>query len=81
MSLFYRTEDGVPVQQGDLVYDYYTMEPVVIGSDCGDGWFNTMRPGDPTKFSKAKMLNGSRICTLGYAKRRGFPGADVPGSR
>ena len=78
----YRTEDGVTVREGDLVYDYYGMEPVIIGESCGsDGWFDTLRPGSVDEShprgvrSTSGMLNGARICTLAYAKRRGFKGA------
>jgi hypothetical protein len=70
----YRTEDGVTVCEGDLVYDYYSMEPIIIGESCGDGWFTTLRTDGSRNRSRAGMLNGARICTIGYAKRRGFSG-------
>ena len=77
----YRTEDRVTVREGDEVYDYYSMEPVIIGEPTGSpGWFNVLRPGSVTPETprgvraSAGMLDGSRICTLGYARRRGFPG-------
>jgi hypothetical protein len=68
----YKTEDNVVVQTGQLVYNYYDMVPCVIGMDCDhDGWFETFlldgRPGH--------MMNGPRICSIGFAKRRGFRGA------
>lgn len=79
----YTTEDGGTVHTGDLVYDYYSMEPVIIGEDTGDGeWFDTLRPGSVDEShprgvrSTSGMLNGARICTLSFAVRRGFK--DVP---
>lgn len=78
----YVTEDGVTVREGDLVYDYYSMERVVIGEASGsDGWFATLRPGSVTEErprgvrGTANQLNGQRICTLAFAQRRGFKGA------
>jgi hypothetical protein len=71
----YRTEDRVTVREGDEVYDYYTMEPVIIGKACGDGWFETLRTDGSGVRSQAGMLNGQRICTLGYARQRGFKDA------
>lgn len=78
----YETEDGVTVRTGDLVYDYYSMEPVIIGEPAGsDGWFDTVRPGSVDDShprgvrSRSGMLNGARICTMAFAKRRGFPDA------
>lgn len=82
MDNTFTTEDGVTVKQGDLVYDYYGMEPVVIGEPHGtSGWFDVLRPGSVTVDrprgvrSRSGMLNGARICTVEFAKRRGFPGA------
>ena len=78
----YVTEDGATVHEGDLVYDYYSMEPVIIGEPSGsEGWFDTLRPGSVDGAhprgvrSTAGMLNGARICTMAFAKRRGFKGA------
>lgn len=71
----YRSEDGATVRQGDVVYDYYTMEPVEIGDDLGDGWFETLEPGTRVR-SSAGMLSGTRICTIDTARRRGFPGLE-----
>ena len=72
----YVTEDHVTVHQGDLVYDYYGMEPVIIGEPSGsDGWFDTLAADGSGKRSRSGMLNGARICTMQYAARRGFPGA------
>lgn len=69
----FRTEDGVDVKIGDRVYNYYDMEPGVIESFAGnmpDPWFD-VRHDD----GKVSVLNGQRICSMGYAVRRGFPGA------
>ncbi|MFL5861156.1 MAG: hypothetical protein ACJ780_10285 [Solirubrobacteraceae bacterium] len=67
----YRSEDGATLKQGDRAYDYYTMAPGVIGEPAGsDGWFDFHHDrGTRT------LLNGQRICTLAFAKRRGFEGA------
>jgi hypothetical protein len=72
----YVTEDHVTVHEGDTVYDYYGMEVVIIGKPSGsDGWFDTLAADGSGHRSKSGMLNGSRICTMRYAARRGFPGA------
>lgn len=69
------TDDGGTVHtEGDLVYDYYSMEPVVIGPACGDGWFNSLKPGNDSW--TVGMLNGQRICSLAHARRMGW--RDVP---
>lgn len=70
----YVTDDGFIRREGDLVYDYYGMEPIIIGAPEGSaGWFMSMSAEDPTKRSKSGMLNGSRICTLATAQDRNFP--------
>jgi hypothetical protein len=69
----YRTEDGVIVQVGDRIYDYYSMKPGVIvrhAGDMPDPWFD-VRHDD----GGLAVLNGQRICSIAYAKRRGFKGA------
>jgi hypothetical protein len=71
----YKTEDGATVNTGDKVYDYYSMEPVIIGEDLKDGWFDALRADGSGRFASATMLNGQRICTMAFAKRHGFPGA------
>lgn len=71
----YTTEDNVTVYEGDLVYDYYGMEPVYIGRTCDDGWFHTESFDDRTKRSKSGMLNGQRICTVEFAAGQDFPRA------
>lgn len=69
----YMTEDGCELETGDQAYDYYSMKPGKIGEDARafeGGWF-TFEHTDGT----TELLNGQRICTMGYAIRRGFPGA------
>jgi hypothetical protein len=67
-----RTEDGVTVYNGDRVYDYYSMEPGTVASEPdSQGWFY-VRKADGSK----TLLNGQRICTVAYARGRGFPGAE-----
>lgn len=69
----YRTEDGVTVKDGDRVYDYYSMKPGVIErfvGDMPDPWFD-VRHDDGT----VNVLNGQRICSMEFARRRGFKGA------
>jgi hypothetical protein len=71
----YVTEDRIMVYEGDLVYDYYSMEPVIIGRPCGGGWFDTLSITDANKRSRAGMLNGQRICSIEYAALKDFDGA------
>jgi hypothetical protein len=72
----YVTEDGVKVAEGDLVYDYYSMEQVIIGEVASsDGWFTTLRADGSGIRSQSGMLNGSRICTLSTAKLYNYPNA------
>lgn len=69
-----RTEDGVVVQPGDRVYDYYSMKPGVIQPGslilAPDVWFDVTHD-DGTR----NVLNGQRICTMEFARRRGFKDA------
>lgn len=67
-----KTEDGATLYPGDRAYDYYSMEPGVIGKlePLQNGWFDFHHDK-----GRRLLLNGQRICTLEYAKRRGFPGA------
>jgi hypothetical protein len=71
----YVTEDKITVYEGDMVYDYYGMVPVIIGLACGAGWFNTESVEKPGFRSKSGMLNGARICSIEFAAKRDFPGA------
>lgn len=78
--MIYTTADGAKVKEGDLVYDYYSMEPIIIGGPNGStGWFDTLRADGSGVRSSAGMLDGSRICTLSNARRQGFPGAEEVG--
>jgi hypothetical protein len=65
----YTTEDGKQVMEGDLVYNYYDMQPGRIGEpDCfGNGWFFFHQAN-----GKRTILNGSRICTMELAEARGW---------
>lgn len=67
------TEDGVKVGIGDRVYNYYDMKPGVIEGPIRympDAWFEVRDDN-----GKASILNGQRICSIEYAKRKGWPGA------
>lgn len=70
-----RTEDGKDVKEGDRVYNYYDMKPGVIVPGTvrmmPDAWFNVEHDN-----GKRAILNGERICTLEYARKRGFPNAE-----
>ena len=56
------TEDGVPVQAGDTVFNYYDLKWGVISTDVDDqGWF-TLLHADNTR----AILNGQRIATKDY---------------
>lgn len=66
----YKTEDGVELKTGDRAYNYYDMTVGTIGRDVDGDWFEfDLDTGGDT------LLNGQRICTLEYAARRGFRGA------
>jgi hypothetical protein len=83
------TEDDVKVFEGDVVYNYYDMRPVripefrkndladieVATSLKRDIWLSmeivTKEPGS----RGIDLLNGERICSMEFAKRRGFRGA------
>jgi hypothetical protein len=69
----FTTEDGVQVGVGDTVYNYYEMKKGVIERYAGgypDPWFD-VRHEDGT----SSVLNGQRICSIEYARKRGFKGA------
>lgn len=69
----YKTEDGVTLTTGDRAYNYYEMKPGRIGKDAGafpDPWFD-FEHDDGT----IGLLNGQRICSVEFAKSRGFKGA------
>lgn len=80
-----RTEDDQIVSAGDLVYDYYDMEPGFIVEGSLDK-MPSRREGQPVPFDAKRdiwftvrtdsgqhILNGERICSVSYAVRRGFP--------
>jgi hypothetical protein len=70
-----KTEDGQEVKIGDRVYNYYDMKPGVIEGpvrEMPDPWFD-VKHDDGT----VSILNGQRICSMEYAVRRGFPGAEL----
>jgi hypothetical protein len=64
------TEDGVTLKEGDRAYNYYGMKPGMIEQIHPDGWFRFTQKGGP------EFLNGQRICSMEFAVRRGFPGAE-----
>lgn len=68
-----RTEDGVVVQPGERVYDYYSMKAGHIVPEsltlAPDVWFD-VKHDDGTRC----VLNGQRICTIAHAKRMKWPG-------
>jgi hypothetical protein len=78
---FIVTEDGVELKHGDRAYDYYSMKPGTIGKidavldgDSNDRnqmpWFD-FNHDDGTRTT----LNGQRICSVEYARERGFKDA------
>jgi hypothetical protein len=69
------TEDGVELQQGDRAYNYYDMKPGTIGRMSStfsdkDPWFDFKHDDGTTA-----LLNGQRICSTVFAKRRNFKDA------
>jgi hypothetical protein len=66
------TEDGAVVAKGDVVYNYYDMWPGQIVTNPDDqGWFY-VKPLKGVERQQQALLNGPRICSLAFAKRRGF---------
>lgn len=62
-----QTADGVTVQVGATVYNYYDMtECQIAEAPDSVGWFHVTQKGGPT------LLNGERICSLAHAKRMGW---------
>lgn len=62
------TEDGATVGKNAIVYNYYDMEPVIIARDPDhQGWFEVRNSAN-----EYNILNGQRICTIEFARRRGF---------
>jgi hypothetical protein len=70
----YITDDGVTVAKGDRAYNYYDMKPGVVGEQDSSfaDWF-TFNHDDGSR----ALLNGQRICSMAFARRRGFKGADA----
>jgi len=82
------TEDYKVVHPGDRVYNYYDMWPGTIQplsdyevGDIGpetnikeDIWFK-VQPDDGMGRGQFALLNGARICTIAFARQRGFRGA------
>jgi hypothetical protein len=75
------TEDDVFVFPGTRVYNYYDMKPGVIENIRQDDFDEAVNLKRDLWFyvkhddgSKA-LLNGERICTIEFAKRRGFKNA------
>lgn len=72
LELDYVTEDGVRLVEGDEAYDYYNMKPGHIGpASFSKGWFDFYHT-DGTQC----LLNGERICSMAFAKARGFKDAE-----
>jgi hypothetical protein len=69
------TEDNVIVAKGDEVYNYYDMWPGRIATDPDDqGWF-FVQPINGFKEHTGRgqaLLNGQRICSIKFARERGF---------
>lgn len=61
------TEDRRTLHEGDRAYNYYDRKPGRIEALELDGWF-TFRHDDGT----SALLDGSRICSLDYARARGW---------
>jgi hypothetical protein len=71
--LTYTTEDGIVLSEGDRAYNYYDMKAGRIGKLAGnmpDPWFY-FHHDDGTRTT----LNGQRICSIEFARRRNFKGA------
>ena len=62
----YTLEDGTSATEGDRVFNYYDREPVTIGADDGEGWFDTIRDDG----TRGKLLDGSRCCSIETATRK-----------
>lgn len=92
-NIYIITEDNVKVTEGDLVYNYYDMRPVVItmrgndtkdieeiiesgqGSLKRDIWLEMKAKDAEGNIIGTDLLNGERICSMAFAKGRGFRGA------
>jgi hypothetical protein len=92
-KIYIITEDDVRVTEGDVVYNYYDMRPVVIemrprdakdieeiiesgnGSLKRDVWLEMKAKDAEGNIIGTDLLNGERICSMAFAKVRGFRGA------
>jgi hypothetical protein len=62
------TADGMLVNVGDAIFDYYSMEPgKVATAPDGAGWFDVRHDNGNREY-----LNGERICTLKHARQMGW---------
>ena len=62
-----RTEDGAALHVGDRAYNYYDRCAGTIGAVDSAGWFDF-----PQDDGRTAYLDGSRICTIGFAIARGW---------
>jgi hypothetical protein len=60
-------EDGHRASIGQIVFNYYDMEHVVIMSIGSDGWCKTESIGGYVNY-----LNGARMCSIETAKQKGW---------
>ena len=85
-----RTQDGATLAAGDRAFNYYDMQPGVIGrideyaqpdtlagqnsstpmAEWSNHWFKFEQDNGLTCH-----LDGSRICSVGFARRRGWVAA------
>lgn len=79
------TEDDVLVQPGDRVYNYYDMCPGTITEReprdyTRDGRFTSIKKDLWFEFQPdgggVTILNGERICSMAFARARGFRNAE-----
>jgi hypothetical protein len=61
------TEDGAELTAGDRAYNYYDRKAGTVGTIERDGWFDFTHDDGGSAF-----LNGERVCSLDYARRRGW---------
>jgi hypothetical protein len=80
-----KTEDNAIVHPGDRVYNYYDMWPGKI-VEYTQGMIDALRDDDDIKRDRwfyvqkdgaegmrgCTLLNGERICTIAFARGRGF---------
>lgn len=61
------SNDGVRFAPGDVLFNYYDMKVGTVGPLDTADWFD-FEQLDGT----VKLLNGERVCSLGFAKSRGW---------